>query len=78
MTNPSEVVVSDAEVMAVFRAMNTTFPWEMVPVMRQALAAFLAKRVPDASKNGAHVYGDNDPEGIGFNACRERVLQGEP
>ncbi len=36
---------------------------------RQALAAFLAKRVPGAQ-------GPQSPIAVGFNACRDKVLKG--
>lgn len=82
MTNPSEVVVSDADVDFIVEeianamyggAETSTEAW------KKALAMFLAKRVPDAPPQDdadcgecAGVWHD------GFNACRECVLQGEP
>jgi hypothetical protein len=71
MTNPSEVVVSDVEML------QAIVTYKETGNMRQALATFLAKRVPDAPPQ------DNDDCGEcagvwhdGFNACRERVLKG--
>ncbi len=78
MTDPSEVVVSDedaqrflAELGMRWRAKNSIG----VVSTKIALAAFIAKRVPDAppQDNGecAGVWHD------GFNACRAKVLTGK-
>ena len=44
-----------------------------------ALAAFLAKRVPDAMgrPNIHNAHSEDDWFEDGFNACRERVLRGD-
>ncbi len=83
MTNASEVVVSDAEILIFAQAGGVPFGFEELKreKMRQALAAFLAKRVPDANIERDDI---NDESGAftngfsaGFNACRAKVLRGE-
>lgn len=70
MTDPREVTVTDGEIKAFLAAVNMTCPNALIPYFRQALAAFLAARVPDTKPNsGISLH-------VGFNACRDKVLKG--
>ncbi len=76
MTDPSEVVVSDEDIdfveCVMLKHQNLLGP----EMMRQALAAFIAKRVPDA----IDARGKSDTMAAmvaGHNACRAKVLRGE-
>lgn len=68
MTDPSEIKISDAEYDAFWRDLRDCGP-------ATALAAFLARRVPDAMLLFECLHGDGF--GNGHNACRARVLKGE-
>ena len=74
MTNTSEVVVSDEEANQVIATFYVLRKVDGLAAMRQALAAFLARRVPDA-KTGPFLDDAISYE-RGFNACRDRVLSG--
>ena len=71
MTQASEVIVSDAELRS-FRA-----AYKRSSDLRQALAAFLAKRVPDAvADQGDDSYPSFGVWEAGHNALRAAVLRG--
>ena len=74
MTDPREVTVSDEEISAIYKFCDELDAREDAPapreIFRQALAAFLAARVPDTKPNsGISLH-------VGFNACRDKVLKG--
>ncbi len=74
MTQPHEVTVSDAEVKQVAATV-----WAEAPddVVRQALAAFLAARVPGAvADQGDDSYPSFGVWEAGHNALRAAVLRG--
>jgi hypothetical protein len=81
MTNPSEVKISDAEIEALCDALGLL---KCAPGSRwhkhygQALAAFLARRVPDEKPRvfGPQIPAEAHNNRLGFNACRARVLAG--
>lgn len=80
MTDPSEVKISDAELLLAYRKTHPADqdlapnPTDLVR-LRQALSAFLARRVPDARKLRPSFY-DHDYSD-GHNACRARILMGD-
>ena len=78
MKTPSEVVVSDAEIETLTKDLGLAaivdYGQHWRYLARQALAAFIAKRVPDAQD----VFGVSSKAwSMGHNACRERVLTGD-
>lgn len=83
MTEPREVVVTDEEIKALLTAVNMTCPNALIPYFRQALAAFLAARVPDAinPETERHKADGFTPREVSlvclvYNSCRDRVLKG--
>lgn len=76
MTKPSEVTVIDAEVEAIFIALGYSrrHPQQGEDI-RQALAAFLAARVPDAMKPLSESLASKLEAGT-HNALRDAVLRG--
>jgi len=81
MTHPSEVTISDAEVAEFRTRLNSNLTQGFIPKVadayREALAAFLAARVPDAPFQDPEMRNDyylrHDE---GFNKCRAAVLKG--
>jgi hypothetical protein len=84
MTDPSEVKISDAELLLAYRKTHPADqdlapnPTDLVR-LRQALSAFLARRVPDA--RGALTSWGTPADGYefneGHNACRAHILMGD-
>ncbi len=81
MTDPSEVVVSDAEIDRILSALGVPWSKGAHELCYQELAVLIAKRVPGTSTERDDI---NDESGMftngfgaGFNACRERVLTGK-
>lgn len=86
MTNPSEVKISDAEAVAFYkRALLAPDEQDMQPdpgsleTVRQALAAFLARRVPDAEIEPSPYAWDYDEINMAaaHNSLRSQILSGE-
>lgn len=80
MTNPIEVVLSDEEINLLLISLRIkTWTPQLIEDAQRALAAFLAKRVPDAmlQTEMSLNYKPFEYEINGFNACRERVLKKE-
>ena len=76
MTDPSEVKISDAEITAFYEHFQDRNGSRVEAVaIRDALAAFLAQRLPRAFGEMQDTLGATY-EAHGFNACRARVLAG--
>jgi hypothetical protein len=77
MTNPSEVTISDAEISAIYKFCDDMDAQENAPkpreIFRQALAAFLAARVPGALPAMQNEHWETQ-RAVGHNACRDDVL----
>jgi len=80
MTDPSEVTISDAEVRRLLLRLGVHDNAASEIVARQALAAFLAERVPDALPTGDAVRQTVGPYmhagALAWNQCRDAVLKG--
>lgn len=79
MTEPREVTVSDEQ--AAYHCIEMLLPCTAENLLnaKQALAAFLARRVPDAMDEQVWItkhVARGLPENIGHNACRDKVLKG--
>ena len=87
MTEPREVTVSDEEISAIYKFCDEMDAREDAPapreIFRQALAAFLAARVPDAinPETERHKADGFTPREVSLvclvhNACCDKVLKG--
>ena len=76
MSDSNRAVISDAECEAAEAALDL---YDRSPYWRektrQALAAFLEARVPEAERLAGRIGVDAE-QAAGFNACREQVLRG--
>ena len=80
MTDASEVKISDVEITAFYEHFQDRNGSRVEAVaVRDALAAFLARRVPDAEVEPSPYAWDYDQinMAVAHNACRAHILMGD-